>query len=27
MAINAPYPLSTILELGALNLLVVGNGD
>jgi hypothetical protein len=27
MAIDAPYPLSTILELGALSLLFVGNGD
>jgi hypothetical protein len=27
MVIDAPYPLSTISKLGALSLLVVGNGD
>jgi hypothetical protein len=27
MTIDAPYPLSIILELGCMNLLVVGNGD
>jgi hypothetical protein len=27
MAIDIPYPLSTISKIGALNLLVVSNGD
>jgi len=27
MVIDAPYPFSTISELGTLSLLVVGNGD